>query len=97
MEFEIAGVTGDVYQSLNTLFSTPVGTLVFDREYGISWDGVDSPPEIAVTMLAAEIMEKTERYEPRAIVRDIISEAGADGIVKVRVVVQNANQESAAG
>jgi phage baseplate assembly protein W len=96
MDFEVEGVAGDILQSLNTLFSTPAGTLVFDREYGISLSSVDYPPAVAETMLAAEIAEKVSRYEPRANVDDIIFEDSGDGQILVRVVVSYANQEGLA-
>lgn len=91
MAFEIIGVSGDVYQSLQTLFGTPEGTLVNDREYGIDWDGVDYPPEVAETMLMAEVEEKVERYEPRARVDDILPISDTNGTMTIRVVMSYAN------
>jgi len=97
MNTEIIGVTGDIKRNLQTLFGTPEGTLVNDRKYGINWDGVDSPPEVAEAMLMAEITEKVERYEPRARVEDIIPESSAEGVTTIKVVIRYANQESTSG
>lgn len=89
----ITGVDGDVYRSLQTLLGTPVGTLVNDREYGINWDGVDYPPQVAEAMIVAEVTEKVQRYEPRASVNDINSLMEADGSMVMEVVVSYVNQE----
>lgn len=97
MGTEIKGVTGDIYRSLQTLFSTPAGTLVHDREYGIDWNGVDYPPDVAEAMLIAEAVEKAERYEPRVIIEDVVTEAETDGTLRIRTVIAYANQESASG
>ena len=90
MNIEINGVSGDILKSLQTLYATPAGTVVFDRDYGINWDSVDYPPETAAAMLMVEVMEKTERYEPRAIIRSITPTATADGILDMKVVVASA-------
>lgn len=94
MGIEIKGIAGDIYRSLQTLLSTPAGTLVHDREYGIDWNGVDYPPDVAEAMLMAEVVEKVERYEPRAVIEDVIPEAAADGTLRIRTVIAYANQES---
>lgn len=56
----------DVKQCLATLLSVPAGSVPLDRDFGIDYDGtVDYPIPVAQNMLAVEITEKVERYEPR--------------------------------
>lgn len=49
---------------LNTLFSTPVGTVALDREFGINIDFIDMPIPTAQAMLSAEVILKVAKYVP---------------------------------
>lgn len=49
---------------LVNLFSTPKGTVPYMRDFGISTDAVDMPPEAAVNHLAAEMAQACETWEP---------------------------------
>lgn len=70
-------VADDVRRCLQVLYSTPAGTVALDREFGLSWQAVDLPMEAAKATVAAEIIEKTARYEPRARVLEVSWQADA--------------------
>ena len=55
----------DVLRCLQTLYSTPVGTVALDRDFGLDWSVIDLPIERAKGRLTIEIIEKTRKYEPR--------------------------------
>lgn len=93
MAVNIAGLSGDIYRSVKTLFETPAGTVVFDRNYGMNWDGVDQPLEIAETMMMTEAEEKLEVYEPRVEIQDMITTLDPDGETGIEVILAYADQE----
>ena len=55
----------DILRCLNTLYSTPTGTVALDRDFGLDWSVLDLPLERAKGRLTIEIIEKTRKYEPR--------------------------------
>jgi len=74
-EIEInAGATGDeeIYQNIKVIITTAVGTVPFDRDFGIDYSMIDSPTEIAKGFLTVEIIEKVRKYEPRADVKEVL-------------------------
>ena len=76
----------DVRRCLEILYGTPAGTLALDRDFGLSWDPLDLPLPAAQAAIAAEIIEKTTKYEPRARVAEITWGANtADGTLNPKV------------
>ena len=63
-----------IRRSLTTLFDTRESSQPGDRDFGLSWQCLDEPPEVAESMMAMEIIRKVERYEPEAEVEDITYE-----------------------
>lgn len=62
----------DIKRCIENLYSTRVGSQPLDREFGIDYDGVVGLPfEVAKNQLTLEIVEKTERYEPRVAVESV--------------------------
>lgn len=62
----------DIKRCLETLLAVAAGTQPLDRDFGIDYDGiVGYPIPVAQNMLALEITEKVERYEPRVVVDKI--------------------------
>ncbi len=55
----------DILRCLNVLYSTPLGTVALDREFGLDWSVLDLPLEMAKGRLTIEIIEKIRKYEPR--------------------------------
>lgn len=72
----------DVKRCLETLLSVRAGTQPLDRDFGISYEKiVGYPMNVAKNMLSLEIIEKVERYEPRAEVENIEFKGDENGIL----------------
>lgn len=73
--FEIKGAaeteTEELNTNIKTLLETREGSQPGDRSFGISWNCLDEPSDIAECMFVAELIEKINRYEPRLEVDDI--------------------------
>ena len=77
-----------VKKCLTVLFGTRVGTQAMDRDFGLSWDFLDKPTEIAQAEICEEVMIKVKKYEPRANVEKITFEGSAvDGVLIPRIEV----------
>ena len=58
----------DIKRCVENLYATRAGSQPLDREFGIDYDRiVGLPLDIAKNQLALEIIDKTERYEPRVV------------------------------
>ncbi|WNF36400.1 hypothetical protein RJD24_18560 [Bacillaceae bacterium IKA-2] len=78
----------EIIQNLKLIYTTPAGTVPFDRDFGINWDILDQPLNIAKGHLIVEYAEKTRKYEPRASVREVYFLVHAmDGSLIPRVVI----------
>jgi phage baseplate assembly protein W len=88
VNFSVEGID-EIYQNLKTLFSTPVGTVVFDRDLGIDWSILDLPLPQAKAALTIEYIEKVRKYEPRVKVSEVAFIVdGTNGILKPKVVIE---------
>lgn len=87
----------DIDRCVKNLYSTRAGSQPLDREFGIDNDSVVGLPlEIAKNQLALEIMDKTERYEPRVAVDSVdfkIDALSGQLIPTVHLVKGEANDE----
>jgi phage baseplate assembly protein W len=70
------GLTGvpEVMQNVRTILTTRRGTVPLDRNFGISFDFLDSPINITQAKAEQEIFLQLEKYEPRAILKQIMWE-----------------------
>lgn len=68
------GLAEELKRNLTTLFATRTGTQPVDREFGISWECLDEPPDVAESLFYLEASRKVERYEPRVFIEDITFE-----------------------
>lgn len=72
----------DVKLCLETLLSIRAGSQPLDRELGVNYDKVVGfPVPVAMNMLSLEIIEKVEKYEPRAEVDTVDFESDTDGLL----------------
>lgn len=78
----------EIYQNLQILYTTPAGTVPFDREFGINYDLLDNPTPIAQGRLIVEYIEKTRKYEPRVSVKEVNFETNEDGSIIPKVVIE---------
>ena len=70
-------------------YQTAEGTCPLDREFGLNTDFVGMPMDVAKSQFAVEIIDKTDRYEPRATVKDINFSFNEDGQLQAEVVITN--------
>lgn len=79
-EYLISGVESkELLRTLTTLFETRAGSQPADRDFGISWECLDEPPEVAENLFFLEAVKKVERYEPRLEIVDIEFTHGGGG------------------
>lgn len=77
----------DILNSLQCLYSTVEGTCPMDRAYGLSIECIDKPLPIAKNLYALDVVEKTEKYEPRVEIADVTFEVDGETLkphIKVR-------------
>lgn len=88
--FSVNGGSRDnILKRLRMLYTTPQGTVPFDREFGIDVSILDEPLNIAQGKLAVEYTKKTRKYEPQAKVKEIMFENDyQNGKVIPKVVVE---------
>ena len=77
----------DIRRCLTTLYSTPVGSVALDRDFGLDPTLLDYPTETAKSLLAVEIMKKTAQYEKRVEVKEVTFTINIEGLFKPKVVV----------
>jgi phage baseplate assembly protein W len=72
------GLTGvpEVIQNVRTILTTRRGTVPLDRDFGISFDFLDSPVNMTQAKAEQEIFLQLKKYEPRAALKQIIWESG---------------------
>ena len=69
----VFGTTGvvEVLQNVRTIISTRKGTVPLDRDFGISFDFLDTPIDTVRGLIQTEIFMALRKYEPRAELREI--------------------------
>lgn len=78
----------EVYRrQLQTLYTTVEGTCPGDRNFGLSPEYQDDPPDVAESTLSLEIYNKTEEYVPQVEVQDIQFAYEEDGQMKPIVTI----------
>ena len=84
----------DIMRCLHTLLGIRAGSQPADRELGISWECLDSPPETAEALFLVELEDKVEKYEPRAVVVEVTFRHLVDGKLRPHIIF--AKKEGAA-
>ena len=69
----VFGSTGvlEVIQNVKTILTTRKGTQPLDRDFGISFDFLDSPVLKTRAMAEQECFMAIKKYEPRAILKEV--------------------------
>ena len=83
----------NILHCLSVLYGTLEGTIPGDRDFGLSVNGLDDISEDMESIYTLEIMEKTDRYEPRVSVSEVAYEHREDGSCKVLVTVEKRDEE----
>ncbi|GMO52747.1 MAG: hypothetical protein Pg6C_18580 [Treponemataceae bacterium] len=67
------GLTGiaEIMQNVRTVLTTRRGTVPLDRDFGISFEFLDSPINATRAKAEQEIFMQLKKYEPRAILKQI--------------------------
>lgn len=71
VELELDTQNKEIIRNLRHLYSTKTGERVLDREFGLDIDLIGLPMDVAKNEYAIEVIEKTERYEPRVEVEEV--------------------------
>jgi phage baseplate assembly protein W len=71
--YGLSGVP-EVMQNVRTILTTRRGTVPLDRDFGISFDFLDSPINLTRAKAEQEIFLQLKKYEPRAILKQILWE-----------------------
>lgn len=91
VDFNPASVVAEVLQNVRTILSTRKGSVPLDRDFGISWEYLDRPIDVAQMLMRSEIIDAVSKYEPRATVESVVFEGSAedalDGILKPKVTI----------
>lgn len=88
VKIESSSMDTEVLNRLKNLYSTYEGTVPFDRNFGINPNILDEPIDIAKGKLVAEVIQKTQKYEPGIRVIEVKFNTKLDeGKVSPRVVV----------
>ena len=79
----------EVMQNVKLIIMTRKGTQPLDRNFGISYDFVDSPMLRVRAMAEQEIFMALRKYEPRAVLKQITWNSDpVSGSVKPNVSIQ---------
>ena len=91
VDFAPSDEVREVLQNVRTILTTRRGTVPLDRDFGLTWDQVDSPTSVVMMRLRSEIIDAIEAYEPRATVVSVDFdqnlEAAMDGVLTPRVTI----------
>ena len=78
----------EIIQNVRTILNTRVGTVPLHRDFGISWEHVDKPLPVAMSIMQGVIVDAVSEFEPRAKVEKVTFEGdGADGVLRPRVII----------
>lgn len=69
----------EIFQNINTIFSTARYSVPLFRDFGINAFFVDKPMTTIRPTLIAEIIEAVEKYETRVIVEEVKINGDLDG------------------
>lgn len=86
-DYEEAEELESYRRQLQTLYTTVEGTCPGDRNFGLSPEYLDEPPQVAESTLSLEIYNKTEEYVPQVEVLDIQFIYGEDGQMTPQVTI----------
>nr|DAD83023.1 MAG TPA: type VI secretion system lysozyme-like protein [Caudovirales sp. ct1Jx6] len=83
-----SGQWQDILRCLSVLYGSRAGSLAIARDFGIDWSFIDMPLPAAKAMIEAELIRKTRKYEPRAVVKQVIwTGEAASGLIIPKVVI----------
>lgn len=67
----ITGTISEISETINTIITTPKGTVPLDRNFGIDISILDKPINLAQGLLTVEIIKQVQLYESRVSVKEV--------------------------
>lgn len=61
----------EIIQNVRCIMATMKGTVPLDREFGLDFEGLDTPMPTAQMLFRMHLIDAISRYEPRVQVRSI--------------------------
>ncbi len=74
-------------ETIKTIIETPESSVPMNRGLGLNRSFLSTSTKAAQSMLAQEIIDKVEKYEPRVIITSVLFETASDGSLSVIVGV----------
>lgn len=82
------GVHAEIIRNLQVILTTPKGSLVGDRDFGLNQVWLDSPVPKAMAKMRVDIVKAISIYEPRVKIVKISFNANNEGRISPRVRVK---------
>ena len=84
----------DIQEGLHILYSTRAGTVPLDRNFGIDMSCLEKELGIAQTEYTIEVISKTDEYEPRVKVSEVVFNVGAKaGVIYPTIKLEKGDEE----
>lgn len=85
----------EILQNIRTILNTRIGSVPLDREFGISWEHLDKPVQVAKTRMMVDVIDALEKHEPRVRVKEVRFEKSdaVEGVLKPVVIVSIGEEE----
>jgi phage baseplate assembly protein W len=78
----------EILRNVAVILSTPVGTVVLDRDFGVDFTVLDLPINQVQARYTVEVISKIRKYEPRCKVKKVTFEYnGLSGTIIPKVVL----------
>ena len=88
-DYEDATITEEINRNICALFATPSGTCAGDRSYGLNQrEFLGRPAQIAENIIALEVTEKINKYEPRVNVESVSCTTDLNGLLVATIRIE---------
>lgn len=87
----------EILRNLATLYSIVEGTAPMARSFGLSHEYLDYPIPIAKNMIALDVVEKTDIYEPRVRVMEVSFIQDTNGALTPKVTIAKSEHQEEGG
>lgn len=78
----------EIIQNVQTIITTPIGSVPLDRGLGLDLSSLDAPTAFTQAELTPLIIEAIQTYEPRVIVESVSYRATAQGKLTPLVAIE---------
>lgn len=84
----------EIIRNVKNIIATPKGSMPGTRGFGMSQDAVDYPAPIAQNMIAVELSDELEEWEPRVDVAEVNIIVSEDGSAMYPVITLTEGEET---